>query len=142
MHILKSALQLIVFSAVLLMAATAKVQGKVIKYNEDPVVDVPSGEEAKYENDLKECRDMAAQTQGNKSAGVKTGRRVGVIAGTVAGAASGEGAVKGAAVGGAAGGLTGRTAGTVQDAGDAGFVVRKCLDGRGWTVLDYDGRNN
>jgi hypothetical protein len=141
MNILKPALQFLVFSVALQMAAFANAQGKVIKYNEDPVVDVPSGEEARYKKDLQECRDLAAQAQGNKNAGVKTGRRVGLIAGTVAGAATGEGVVKGAAIGGAAGGLTGRTTGAVQDAGDAGFVVRKCLDGRGWTVLDYDGRN-
>lgn len=127
--------------AVLLLATTAAAQGKVIQYNEDPVVDVPKGEEERYQQDLQECRDFAKQAEGNKKSGVKTGRRVGVIAGAVGGAATGEGAVKGAAIGGAAGGLTGRTAGAVQDSGDAGFVVRKCLDGRGWNVLDYDGRN-
>ena len=62
--------------------------------------------------------------------------RVGVIAGAAGGALTRGGLVKGAAMGGAARGLTGRTADTVQDASDAGFVVRKCLDGPGWTVLD------
>jgi hypothetical protein len=117
-------------------------QGKVIQYNEDPVVDVPKGEEARYQQDLNECRDLASKAEGNKKAGVKTGRRVGLIAGAVGGAVTGEGAVKGAAIGGAAGGLSGRTAGTVKDSVDAGFVVRKCLDGRGWTVLDYDGNKS
>jgi hypothetical protein len=45
-----------------------------------------------------------------------------------------------AAIGGAAGGVSGLTAGAMQDSTDAGFVVWKCLDGRGWTVLDYDGQ--
>ena len=114
--------------------------GKVFQYNKDPVVDVPPGEEEKYAKDLEDCNALASEASGNQAAGVKTGRRVGVIAGAAGGALSGEGAVRGAAVGGAVGGLTGRTAGAAQDADDAGFVLRKCLDGRGWTVLDYDGR--
>ena len=114
--------------------------GKVFQYNKDPVVDVPAGEEEKYAKDLEDCNALAKEASGNQAAGVKTGRRVGLIAGAAGGALSGEGAVKGAAVGGAAGGLTGRTAGAAQDSNDAGFVLRKCLDGRGWTVLDYDGR--
>ena len=113
---------------------------KIIQYNKDPVVDVPPGEEQKYAKDLEDCNALATEVSGNQAAGVKTGRRLGAIAGAAGGALTGEGALKGAAVGGAAGGLTGRTAGAVQDSGDAGFVVRKCLDGRGWTVLDYDGR--
>lgn len=128
-----------VLFAALLLPALALGQGKIIQYNKDPVVDVPKGQEAKYQQDLQECRDLAATAEGNKSAGVKTGRRVGVIAGAAGGALTGEGVVKGAAVGGAAGGVSGRTAGAMQDSTDAGFVVRKCLDGRGWTVLDYDG---
>ena len=130
----------ILVSTAWLLAMTPDAQGQVIKYNEDPVVDVPPGEEARYQQDLQQCRELAQQAEGNKKAGVKTGRRVGVIAGAAGGALTGEGVVKGAAVGGAAGGVTGRTAGTMQDASDAGFVVRKCLDGRGWTVLDYDGQ--
>ena len=114
--------------------------GKIIHYNKDPVVDVQPGEEEKYAKDLDDCNALAGEVSGNQAAGVKTGRRVGIIAGAAGGALTGEGALKGAAVGGAAGGLTGRTAGAMQDAGDADFVVRKCLDGRGWTVLDYDGR--
>jgi hypothetical protein len=136
------AMRISILLTTLLLVESAYGQGKVIQYNEDPVVDVPKGEEERYQQDLQECRDFARQTEGNKKSGVKTGRRVGVIAGAVGGAVTGEGAVKGAAIGGAAGGLSGRTAGAVQDSGDAGFVVRKCLDGRGWNVLDYDGRNN
>ena len=133
-------MKLSVFITALLVPALALGQGKIIQYNEDPVVDVPKGQEAKYQQDLQECRDLAGQTGGNQKSGVKTGRRVGVIAGGAGGALSGEGAVKGAAIGGAAGGVTGRTTGAMQDSNDAGFVVRKCLTGRGWTVLDYDGR--
>ncbi len=129
-----------VLLAALLVPTLVMGQGKVIQYNKDPVVDVPKGEEARYQQDLQECRNLASTAEGNKKAGVKTGRRVGVIAGAAGGALTGEGAVKGAAVGGAAGGLSGRTAGAMQDANDAGFVVRKCLSGRGWTVLDYDGQ--
>ena len=124
----------------LLISTLALGQGKIIQYNKDPVVDVPKGEEAKYQQDLQECRDLATKAEGSKKAGVKTGRRVGVIAGAAGGALTGEGVVKGAAIGGAAGGVSGRTAGAMQDSSDAGFVVRKCLDGRGWTVLDYDGQ--
>ena len=126
-------------TAALILPALALGQGKVIQYNEDPVVDVPKGEEARYQQDLQECRDLAAKAAGNKKAGVKTGRRIGVVAGAAGGALTGEGAVKGAAIGGAAGDISGRTAGAMQDSTDAGFVVRKCLSGRGWTVLDYDG---
>ena len=132
--------KILLLTAALLTPLLASGQGKIIQYNQDPVVDVPSGEEDRYAKDLQECRDLAAQAAGNKKSGVKTGRRVGLIAGAAGGALTGEGAVKGAAVGGAAGGLSGRTAGAVQDSSDAGFVVRKCLDGRGWTVLDYDGQ--
>jgi len=132
--------KLVLAATVALMPVLAQAQGKIIQYNKDPVVDVPKGEEDRYKQDLQECRDLAGQAEGNKKAGVKTGRRVGVIAGAAGGALTGEGVVKGAAVGGAAGGISGRTAGAIQDSGDAGFVVRKCLDGRGWTVLDYDGQ--
>jgi hypothetical protein len=138
-YLMTNALKFTLIIAALLVPGFAAAQGRVIQYNKDPVVDVPAGEQARYDKDLKECRDLASSAQGNKKSGVKTGRRVGVIAGATAGALSGEGVVKGAAVGGAAGGVSGRTAGAVQDSGDAGFVVRKCLDGRGWTVLDYDG---
>lgn len=137
---MKSVLNVLILLVAFAGATVANGQGKVFKYNEDPVVDVPKGEEARYQQDLSECRDMANQVGGNQKAGVKTGRRVGLIAGAVGGAATGDGAVKGAAIGGAAGGLSGRTAGAVKDTGDAGFVLRKCLDGRGWTVLDYDGQ--
>ena len=136
---MKTATKILVILVAAIGTTLVYAQGKVIQYNEDPVVDVPKGEEARYEQDLRECRDFSRQVEGNKKAGVKTGRRVGLLAGAVGGAATGEGAVKGAAIGGAAGGLSGRTAGAIQDSGDAGFVVRKCLDGRGWTVLDYDG---
>ena len=128
-----------VLVAVFLVPAMAIGQGKIIQYNKDPVVDVPKGEEARYQQDLQDCRDLAGQAEGNKKSGVKTGRRLGAIAGAAGGALTGEGAVKGAAVGGAAGGISGRTAGAMQDSNDAGFVVRRCLSGRGWTVLDYDG---
>lgn len=129
----------LLISTALLLPAAAFAQGKIIQYNKDPVVDVPAGEEDRYRKDLAECRNFAAEAEGNKKAGVKTGRRVGVIAGAAGGALTGEGVVKGAAIGGAAGGVSGRTAGAVQDSTDAGFVVRKCLDGRGWNVLDFDG---
>jgi outer membrane lipoprotein SlyB len=132
--------KLSMLAAAFLVPTLVMGQGKIIQYNKDPVVDVPKGEEARYKQDLQECRDLAVTAEGNKKAGVKTGRRIGVIAGAAGGALTGEGAVKGAAVGGAAGGISGRTAGAMQDSNDAGFVVRKCLTGRGWTVLDYDGQ--
>ena len=131
---------IVLTAAVILVPALAQAQGKIIQYNKDPVVDVPKGQEDRYKQDLQECRDFARQAEGNKKSGVKTGRRVGVIAGAAGGALTGEGVVKGAAVGGAAGGISGRTTGAMQDSGDAGFIVRMCLDGRGWTVLDYDGQ--
>lgn len=95
---------------VFILCTLPNAHGKVIQYNENPVVDVPADDEACYNKDLKESRNFAAQAQGNKKSGVKTGRRVGLIAGVV------------------------------LDSSDAGFVVRKCLDGRGWNVLDYDGQ--
>ncbi len=139
---MKTAIKIFFVLVAALGTTLLNAQGKVIQYNEDPVVDVPKGEETRYQQDLSECREFAKQAEGNKKAGVKTGRRVGLIAGAVGGAATGEGAVKGAAIGGAVGGVSGRTAGAVTDSGDAGFVVRKCLDGRGWNVLDYDGSKN
>lgn len=131
----------VVFAGFLfVIGAQANADRTIFQSNVDPVVDVPVGQEERYAQDLTECRDLASRTSGGQSAGVKTGRRVGLIAGAVGGAVTGEGALKGAAVGTAAGGLSGRTAGAASDAQDAGFVVRKCLDGRGWNVLDYDGR--
>src|SRR5512132_1083790 len=86
----------------------------------DPIVDMKGVDQERYSQDLAECRQYADQVHVARSAG----------GGALLGAAGG------AAVGGGAGGTSGLFAGGASGANKEQRVVRNCLRGRGYHVLD------
>lgn len=104
-----------------------------------PIVDTgrPGFNEVAYQRDLAECRALAEQvdpaSQGARRGllGAAIGGAFGAIGGAFAGNA-GSGAALGASVGGLGGAIQG--AGSGYDRRDR--VVRNCLAGRGYAVLD------
>ena len=114
----------LIVSAVLLTAcAGAEVR---------PIVDMSGVNEARYEKDLAECQDYAKQATGMggtaaKGAGAVVGGLLGLVTGSnTTGIVQAAGA--GAVIGGAGGAYKG------NDSQEA--VVKKCLVGRGYKVLN------
>ena len=102
-----------------------------------PMVDPQGKSKAQYEYDLRECQCYAEQIspEANALIGAGVGAGVGAALGAIVGAFfgfAGDGAAMGAAVGGF-GGLT-------QGAGDGMRtqidIIRRCMQGRGWSVLN------
>jgi len=99
-----------------------------------PIVDMKGVNEAAYEKDLRECQDYAKEQSGMGSTAAKgagAGAVVGGLLGLVTGGnASGiaQAAGAGAVIGTAGGAFTGNQA---QEA-----VVKRCLSGRGYKVLN------
>lgn len=98
-----------------------------------PLVDTAGRDMNKYENDLRECQGYAEQVSG-----AGTGAAVGVAAGAIIGALFG-GLAGGnrtqrnqtSALGAASGGLSGAASGE----GSQRNVIRRCMGGRGYNVL-------
>ena len=126
--------------------ALASQQSLAISYNDSPMVDIRPGQEESYAGDLQQCQAIVEDhnQSGKKSSrrlGLKSGAMVGALGGAAVGRASGgnglRSAGKGAAWGAAAGGVAGNVAGDVEGRADSGYAVRRCLEGRGYVVLDY-----
>lgn len=85
-----------------------------------------------YEQDLAECRGYASEVKtGEKAArGAASGAVVGGLVGAIVG--GGDSAAKGAGVGG----VTGGARGVSQGERDEVDVVKRCLRGRGYRVLN------
>ena len=102
--------------------------------NVRPLVDMKGVNEAAYEKDLSDCQAYAQQQSGmgeNAAKGVGAGAVVGGLLGLVTGGnASGiaQAAGAGAVIGAAGGAYSGNQA---QEA-----VVKRCLSGRGYKVLN------
>lgn len=102
-----------------------------------PLVDMRGMSKATYNNDIYECQQYAEQispgTSGAVGIGVGAGlgAAIGAIAGSFLGCA-GEGAAMGAAVGGFSGGVRGTSSGYNAQAN----IIRNCMAGRGWNVLN------
>jgi hypothetical protein len=99
-----------------------------------PIVDMKGVNEAAYEKDLKDCQTIAQQESGMGSTAAK-GAGAGAIVGGLLGLVTGtnttgivQAAGAGAVLGGAGGAFTGNQA---QES-----VVKKCLSGRGYKVLN------
>jgi len=97
------------------------------------IIDRKGVDMARYEQDLAECRQYATE--------VKTGEKVargaasgGVVGGMIGGIATGstEGAARGAGVGAVTGGARGASQGSEEEVS----VVKRCLRGRGYRVLN------
>lgn len=102
-----------------------------------PIVDMKGVDQERYERDLAECRQYADQVDVARSAGggALLGAAGGAAVGAVVGAITGSPGT-GAAVGGGAGGTSGLFAGGASGANKKERVVRNCLRGRGYSVLD------
>ena len=99
-----------------------------------PLVDMKGVNQAAYESDLKDCQTYAQQQSGMGSTAAK-GAAAGVVVGGLLGLVTGgnssgiaQAAGAGAVVGGAGGAFSGNQA---QEA-----VVKRCLSGRGYKVLN------
>jgi hypothetical protein len=94
-----------------------------------PIIDTKGVDMAKYEQDLAECRQYGREVQPARGAakGAAGGAAVGAAIGAITGSAArgaGVGAVSGAAQSGAEG------------ARERPTVVKNCLRGRGYNVLN------
>jgi len=90
-----------------------------------------------YETDLNQCQGYAAQINptGEAAGSAVTGAAVGAAFGAVLGAILGVNVGKVAAVGAATGGAQGAISGVSSGYGDQREVVRRCMSGRGYSVL-------
>lgn len=102
--------------------------------NVRPLVDMKGVNEASYESDLKDCQNYAQQQSGMGSTAAK-GAGAGAVVGGLLGLVTGgngsgiaQAAGAGAVIGGAGGAFSGNQA---QEA-----VVKRCLSGRGYKVLN------
>lgn len=108
--------------------------------NNQVIVDTKGVDMTRYEQDRRECEGYVEQvsTGGNiaKSAGL--GTVIGAVVGGAAGAIFGDStaAARGAAVGGVTGGAQGGVTGVVKGENDKEQVLRNCLSGRGYRVLN------
>ena len=102
--------------------------------NVRPLVDMKGVNESAYENDLKDCQTYAQQQSGMGETAAK-GAGAGAVVGGLLGLVTGgnktgiaQAAGAGAVIGGAGGAFSGNQA---QEA-----VVKRCLSGRGYKVLN------
>lgn len=96
-----------------------------------PIVDMKSVDRAKYQVDLQECSTYADEVAVGKKAagGAVAGAAVGAAIGAIwSGSSVGESAGTGAVLGG--------TRGTAEGVRDREQVVKQCLRGRGYPVLN------
>ena len=99
-----------------------------------PIVDMKGVNQASYDKDLQECQDYAKEQSGMGSTAAK-GAGAGVVVGGLLGLVTGgnasgiaQAAGAGAVIGAAGGAFSGNQA---QEA-----VVKRCLSGRGYKVLN------
>ncbi len=103
----------------------------------EPVVDTQYIDPVQYETDLAECRQYAERVSPATDAAVSGG--IGAAIGAAAGAALGwvfGSPGTGAAVGGIAGGSSGAVGGASGGIERQERIIRNCLSGRGYNVLD------
>ena len=102
----------------------------------EPIIDRKGVDQARYQQDLAECRDYADQVGvgGEAAKGTGIGAVLGGALGAIAGAFGG-GAGRGAALGASIGGVAGGARGTAEGVSDQKQVIRNCLRHRGYAVL-------
>jgi hypothetical protein len=96
------------------------------------IIDRKGVDPAKYEQDLAECRSYSTEVKTGEKAvrGAASGAVVGGMVGAVVG--NSQDAERGAGVGAITGGARGVSEGTRQEV----QVVKQCLRGRGYRVLN------
>ena len=99
-----------------------------------PIVDMQGVNSDKYESDLRDCQNYASQKSGATETGAKAavgGATIGALIGLVAGG-TGSNIAQGAGIGAVVGGGGGAYAGNKAQED----IVKNCLRGRGYKVLD------
>jgi len=102
-----------------------------------PIVDRQGVDQTAYQRDLGECREYARQVSpvGDAAKGGLIGGALGAAVGAVVGALTGN--VGSGAVIGAAGGATGGVLrGGLRGGARQKRVIRRCMRGRGYRILD------
>ena len=94
-----------------------------------PIVDMKGVDQARYEQDLKECQQYAEQV--NVAGETAVGGGIGAVLGGAIGAVGSGRAGTGAAVGA----ITGAAAGAGGAASGQKQVINRCMTGRGYRVL-------
>lgn len=124
-----SSLRTLVFILLIFPGACASVDTFV---GNDPIVDTKGLDLALYDTDLLECKDYADQV--NVAGKVATG----TVAGAVVGGAVGSvwGGSRDVKRGAEAGAVTGAVGGVGSGLNERKRVVRNCLSGRGYLVLN------
>lgn len=95
----------------------------------DPIIDMKGVDEAKLQRDWAECEAYTEQI--HTTEGVAKGSTVGAVVGAAAGAIHGE-----AGEGAATGALYGGTRSGLMADRDKQKVLKRCLRGRGYRVLN------
>ena len=95
----------------------------------NPIIDKRGVNQQAYEQDLAECREYASEVSVSK--GVAKGAAVGAAVGAAAGAISGN-VDRGAGYGSLSGGVRSG----IKNVNDKSSVVKRCLSGRGYRVLN------
>lgn len=103
----------------------------------EPIVDPATTRGDNLQRDLADCRGLAEQQNVAGSVGTSAliGAGLGAGLGAIAGAFGG-GAGTGAAIGAALGGTTGAAHGGLHSQATRDQIVRNCLTGRGYRVLN------
>lgn len=119
----------IVSVAILLLSSCSSVEDLT---GNNPIVDTKGVNMANYETDLAQCQEYASQVEIAQKA--TTGAVTGAIVGGVIGAIWGNSstAERSAGVGAVGGGVSGVT----QGVRDRERVIKRCLSGRGYRVLN------
>lgn len=101
-------------------------------FQRDPIVDMKGVDQVAYNQDLAECREYSRQVNvaGRAGEGAVAGAVVGGVIGAVVG--NSDTAQRGAGVGAVTGGVSGTGRGLEEQ----NRVVRNCLIGRGYRVLN------
>lgn len=100
--------------------------------NYRPIVDTKNVDMNKFEADLGECRQYAAQTAGaaeRAAAGAAAGAIFGALLAAAAGVRNDRSAVA------RVGALSGAVSGAAEGETDQRNIIRRCLAGRGYMVL-------
>jgi hypothetical protein len=100
----------------------------------EPIVDLKGLDPEIFQRDLEECRVYADQVSTGQAA-VK-GAAVGAVIGAATGAISGD-----AAEGAGYGGIYGAAESGLGAEGERHVVFARCLEGRGYRVLNYNASN-
>jgi hypothetical protein len=103
----------------------------------EPIIDPATTRGDNLQRDLADCRGLAEQQNVASSVGTSglIGAGLGAGLGAIAGAFGG-GAGAGAAIGAAIGGTSGVAHGALSSQGERDQIVRNCLIGRGYRVLN------